>query len=69
MIVRDDQRANSRARIAAAYGDRLFDSGLGTETEDMVLFQVDRRQLMFLFCSHGVKPPFQAALDVGPGKF
>ena len=22
---------------------------------------------MFLFCSHGVKPPFQASLDVGPG--
>jgi hypothetical protein len=24
---------------------------------------------MFLFCSHGVKPPFQAALDPGSGKF
>jgi hypothetical protein len=24
---------------------------------------------MFLFCSHGVKPPFQAALDPDPGKF
>jgi hypothetical protein len=35
----------------------------------MALFQVDRRWRMFLFCSHGVKPPFQAALDVDPGKF
>ena len=35
----------------------------------MALFQVDRRQSMFLFCSYGVKPPFQAALDADPGKF
>src|ERR1700756_3188283 len=27
-IVRDDQRTNSRARIAAASGDRLVDAGL-----------------------------------------
>src|SRR5437763_12712267 len=41
----------------------------GWETEDMALFQVDRRWRMFLFCSHEVKPPFQAALDADPGKF
>src|SRR3954453_3171492 len=35
----------------------------------MALFQVDRRWRMFLFCSHEVKPPFQAALDADPGKF
>jgi hypothetical protein len=28
MIVRDDQRANGRTRIALAHGDRLIDGGL-----------------------------------------
>jgi hypothetical protein len=35
----------------------------------MALFRVDRRYPMFLFCSHGVKPTFQAALDPDQGKF
>lgn len=34
-----------------------------------MLFRVDRQWFMFLFCSYGVKPPFQAALDADPGKF
>jgi len=33
------------------------------------LFQVDPPGLMFLFCSHGVNPSFQAALDPDPGEF
>jgi hypothetical protein len=33
------------------------------------LFQVDPSGPMFLFCSHGVKPPFQPALDPYPGEF
>src|SRR5438105_4391117 len=64
-IVRDDQRANSRARIATASGDRPVDGGFQTIAllvrfgdEDMALFQVDRLCRMFLFCSYGVKPPF-----------
>ena len=38
----------------------------------MKLFQADRPGLMFLFCSHGVKPvnpPFQAGLDPDSGEF
>jgi len=35
----------------------------------MTLVPVDRRWPMFLFCSHGVKPSFQAALDPWFGKF
>jgi len=35
----------------------------------MPLFQVDPLGSMFLFCSHGVNPPFQAALDPDPGEF
>jgi len=64
-VVRDDQRANSRARIAVANSDRWSTAAsspsscsFGFKTEDMALFQVDRRRPMFLFCSHGVKPPF-----------
>ena len=34
-----------------------------------MLFQVDRPAPMFLFCSHGVNPSFQAALDPDPGEF
>jgi hypothetical protein len=35
----------------------------------MTLFQVDRPGPKFLFCSHGVNPPFQTALDPDPGEF
>src|SRR5260221_1127822 len=35
----------------------------------MRLFRVDRGGSMFLFCSHGVNPSFQAALDPDPGEF
>ena len=75
-IVSDDQRANSRAHIAAANGDRLFDGGIQPillfvrlQVRGHGAFQVDRRQCMFLFCSHGSSRRFKPALDVGPGKF
>jgi hypothetical protein len=72
IVVRDDQRADRRPQVAAARRDSLIHGSLSRSTscvfgsgpEDMTLFQIDPLRPMFLFCSRGVNPSFQAALHL-----